>query len=418
MTRAPKERAARSTARRARSRRVIDLPARRESTAAWRWSRTRTRCSAATSTTRWRRRSRRLSSSSATSRCGPNFRGVGASAGEHDQGRGETEDLRARSSITLARAFTPIAGARGFLLRRLRADPGRAPRDAASAWRWWASPRVSSAAGAATPRRPCPRTASSSTASWTKPCRSPTCSPGRGRRSCRSIVVPGADHFFHRRLHIIKNIVKGYGVEQARIHDETRGACAFAHGPPVTGPTMAIRSGMPQRPARGPGDRHALPALAHAVGDHRRARSTSSSRTCSSPPRSRSAARSTSCCRSRPTERARGVIAVSAGNHAQGVAYHAQRLGIPRRHRDAARHAGSEGRAHARASAPKSCWPARLSTTRKAHGARARARARAHAGASLRRRAVIAGQGTIALEMLARAAATRRAGRARSAAAG
>jgi threonine dehydratase len=30
-----------------------------------------------------------------------------------------------------------------------------------------------------------------------------------------------------------------------------------------------------------------------------------------------------------PEERARGVIAMSAGNHAQGVAYHAQRLGIP-----------------------------------------------------------------------------------------
>src|SRR4051794_17691580 len=28
-------------------------------------------------------------------------------------------------------------------------------------------------------------------------------------------------------------------------------------------------------------------------------------------------------------ERSRGVLAVSAGNHAQGVAYHAQRLGIP-----------------------------------------------------------------------------------------
>ena len=28
-------------------------------------------------------------------------------------------------------------------------------------------------------------------------------------------------------------------------------------------------------------------------------------------------------------ERAVGVIAASAGNHAQGVAYHAQRLGIP-----------------------------------------------------------------------------------------
>ena len=30
-----------------------------------------------------------------------------------------------------------------------------------------------------------------------------------------------------------------------------------------------------------------------------------------------------------PDEMARGVIAISAGNHAQGVAYHAQRLGIP-----------------------------------------------------------------------------------------
>ena len=30
-----------------------------------------------------------------------------------------------------------------------------------------------------------------------------------------------------------------------------------------------------------------------------------------------------------PAERARGVVAMSAGNHAQGVAFHAQRLGIP-----------------------------------------------------------------------------------------
>ncbi len=30
-----------------------------------------------------------------------------------------------------------------------------------------------------------------------------------------------------------------------------------------------------------------------------------------------------------PDERRRGVIAASAGNHAQGVSYHAQRLGIP-----------------------------------------------------------------------------------------
>ena len=30
-----------------------------------------------------------------------------------------------------------------------------------------------------------------------------------------------------------------------------------------------------------------------------------------------------------PQQRAAGVIAASAGNHAQGVAYHAHRLGIP-----------------------------------------------------------------------------------------
>src|SRR4029078_11656367 len=32
-----------------------------------------------------------------------------------------------------------------------------------------------------------------------------------------------------------------------------------------------------------------------------------------------------------PEERARGIIAASAGNHAQAVAYHAKRLGIPGR---------------------------------------------------------------------------------------
>ncbi len=47
-----------------------------------------------------------------------------------------------------------------------------------------------------------------------------------------------------------------------------------------------------------------------------------------------------------PEERRRGVIAMSAGNHAQGVAYHARRLGIPAVHRDADRHADGEGREH------------------------------------------------------------------------
>ena len=48
----------------------------------------------------------------------------------------------------------------------------------------------------------------------------------------------------------------------------------------------------------------------------------------SSPPRSRSAARDKLLSLSE-AERRRGVIAMSAGNHAQAVAYHAARLGIP-----------------------------------------------------------------------------------------
>ena len=45
--------------------------------------------------------------------------------------------------------------------------------------------------------------------------------------------------------------------------------------------------------------------------------------------RSRIAAPSQSSCRSSPQERARGVVAMSAGNHAQAVAYHAERMSIP-----------------------------------------------------------------------------------------
>ena len=66
------------------------------------------------------------------------------------------------------------------------------------------------------------------------------------------------------------------------------------------------------------------------------ARSTSSARTCSGPARSRSAARTVRIARLTDEERARGVVAASAGNHAQGVAL-------------AARAAGHQGdRVHAR----------------------------------------------------------------------
>ena len=48
-----------------------------------------------------------------------------------------------------------------------------------------------------------------------------------------------------------------------------------------------------------------------------------------------------------PEQRARGVVAMSAGNHAQGVAYHAQRPGHPGHDRHAGLHAADRSRARA-----------------------------------------------------------------------
>src|SRR5262245_50748960 len=100
-----------------------------------------------------------------------------------------------------------------------------------------------------------------------------------------------------------------------------------------------------------------------------------------------------------PEERKRGVIAMSAGNHAQGVAYHAGRLGIP-----------------ATIVMP-SFTPNTKVTHTRAHGARvvlhgdtlSEAAAEAHRIADEQKLVfvhpyddprIIAGQGTIALEML------------------
>ena len=99
-------------------------------------------------------------------------------------------------------------------------------------------------------------------------------------------------------------------------------------------------------------------------------------------------------------ERQRGVLAVSAGNHAQGVAYHAQRMGIP-----------------ATIVMPRFATPVKVERTR-GFGAEVVLHgdtfddARAHGVALAAERsltmvhpfddaAIIAGQGTVALEMLA-----------------
>jgi uncharacterized protein len=138
----------------------------------------------------------------------PNFRGVGASAGEHDEGRGETDDLLAVLDYARARfnAAAPVLAGFSFgayvqTLVARRAAPQRMA-------------LVGMAAGLVGGERsytaePVPADSIvihgeldqtvplASVLAWARPQELPI------------IVVPGADHFFHRRLHIIKNIIKG-----------------------------------------------------------------------------------------------------------------------------------------------------------------------------------------------------------------
>jgi alpha/beta superfamily hydrolase len=131
----------------------------------------------------------------------PNFRGVGASEGEHDEGRGETDDL-----------LSVVAHA--------RKDVGELPL-ALAGFSFGAAVQTQVAqrvvperlvlVGAAVGRFPSERVPAdtivihgevdetiplSKVLDWARPQELPV------------VVIPGADHFFHLRLHLIKNIVK------------------------------------------------------------------------------------------------------------------------------------------------------------------------------------------------------------------
>ena len=99
-------------------------------------------------------------------------------------------------------------------------------------------------------------------------------------------------------------------------------------------------------------------------------------------------------------ERARGVIAASAGNHAQGVAYHAARRGIQAQIFMPLDDAAGQGDAPPRRTAPRSCCTAPTTTrpSKKPSGAaEEQGLTFIHAFDD---DAVIAGQGTVGLEML------------------
>jgi alpha/beta superfamily hydrolase len=138
----------------------------------------------------------------------PNFRGVGASQGEHDHGVGETDDLvsviewgRERFGATavalagfsfgayvqtrvakrvqpLRMALVGVANGQVEGTRSYSAEP--VPADTIV---------IHGELDETVPLK--------NVLDWARPQDLPV------------IVVPGADHFFHRRLHILRNIIKG-----------------------------------------------------------------------------------------------------------------------------------------------------------------------------------------------------------------
>lgn len=138
----------------------------------------------------------------------PNFRGVGASTGTHDEGRGEAEDLLAILGYARARfhAGAPVLAGFSFgayvqTLVARRVPPERmalvgVAAGFVSGGRSYTSEAVPADSivihGELDETVPL-----ANVLAWARPQELPV------------VVVPGADHFFHRRLHIIKNIIKG-----------------------------------------------------------------------------------------------------------------------------------------------------------------------------------------------------------------
>jgi len=140
----------------------------------------------------------------------PNFRGVGATAGVHDEGRGETDDLIAVVDEALAHAAaagtdTPPLMLAGFSfgafvqsrVAQALAERGRSLRGVVLIAPAVSRFEVASLGGRAlvvhgelddvVPL--------SAVLDWARPQDLPV------------VVVPGADHFFHRRLTLLKRIV-------------------------------------------------------------------------------------------------------------------------------------------------------------------------------------------------------------------
>lgn len=130
----------------------------------------------------------------------PNFRGVGASEGEHDEGNGETEDLlrvAAYAKEKLGELPLVLAGYSfgGFVQTRVAKQlaPHRVVLVGLAVGRFHCEPVPADSIvihGEKDETVPLAKVLD-----WARPQELPV------------VVIPGADHFFHLRLHIIKNII-------------------------------------------------------------------------------------------------------------------------------------------------------------------------------------------------------------------
>lgn len=129
----------------------------------------------------------------------PNFRGVGGTEGTHDEGRGELEDLRALKDRLSGKPLVLAGFSFGASLQARLATE--------------ASPRWLVLVGIGITRLEAPAVAEgtlvihgenddtvplAAVLDWARPQDLPV------------VVVPGADHFFHRKLQVIKRIVLAY----------------------------------------------------------------------------------------------------------------------------------------------------------------------------------------------------------------
>ncbi len=139
----------------------------------------------------------------------PNFRGVGASAGQHDHGHGETDDFV--FVVNSAPQWLGVEGV-GRLPRALAGFSFGSFVAAQAAARLTPPPAHLILIGAAAGKWPLPPVKDAlvihgefdetiplaHVLEWARPQELPV------------VVIPGADHFFHRRLSVLKQLVQNY----------------------------------------------------------------------------------------------------------------------------------------------------------------------------------------------------------------